>query len=166
MKKRVKATSLAGLAVLVFGLLATPPVSAQSSRLAPDVLARIIDFVARRGTDRDIDSTLAARLGLSAPGQAWPSRQIATPTENGNYHGFAVSRSSDSDMAVSFLIPSESVHAFRVRRDGTLVAAVIRDLKTGQMIALKPADAQRELDAEYAFWTKVYHPTKQDSPKN
>jgi hypothetical protein len=89
--------SLAVFMTLAFVPLAGQ-VSAQSSALTPELLSKMLDLIARKGTDRDISPTLANALGLSAAGQGWPNRQIVTrETQSGFLHGMGISRGNDQD---------------------------------------------------------------------
>ena len=68
------------LAVLiVFVSLAFAPVhgQAQSSQLTPALLDALLNFVAKKGTDRELDTVLASRLGLSA--RAKDGRAVKSP---------------------------------------------------------------------------------------
>ncbi len=67
-------SSLARLLVLALAIMVMP-VAAQSQTLAPDVLSKMLDYIARVGNDREVPADIANRLGLSAAGQVWPSRQ-------------------------------------------------------------------------------------------
>jgi hypothetical protein len=67
----------------------------------------------------------------------------------------AVSRGNDQDIVVSLRKPDnnpDNMYVFRVRRDGTLVTAVIFDIQTRQLTVLNRAEAQKKLEAEILFW--------------
>jgi hypothetical protein len=151
--------SLTVLAMLTFAPTITSA-SAQNSALTPDLLSKMLGLIARKGTDRPIAAPIANALGLSATGQEWESRQVSGPDSRpGAHHGFALSRGTEKDIALSLLTP-DILHAFRARRDGTIVAALTLDLRTGQLIMLSHAEAQKELDAEFAYWTSAFNTAK------
>ncbi len=154
------------LVMLTFVSLATP-VFAQSSALTPGLLSKMLSLIAGHGTDRLIGAPIANALGLSATGQGWESRQVSSADGRPDVrHGFALSRGTEKDIALSLLTP-DVLHAFRARRDGTLVAALTFDLHTGKLIMLNHAGAQKELDAEFAYWEGlVNEPVPQSGSAN
>jgi hypothetical protein len=145
-------SSLARLLILTAAMMITP-VAAQKPALAPDVLSKMLDYIARVGNDREVPADIANRLGLSAAGQVWPSRQAGLKeTSSGLLHGVYASRGREKDLLLSLTSP-EKVDLYRIRRDGILVATVTLDIKRQQMIERGNAETQKGLDAELAFWT-------------
>jgi hypothetical protein len=146
-------SSLGRLVILTFAMMITP-VAAQKPALAPDVLSKMLDYIARVGNDREVPADIANRLGLSAAGQVWSSRQAGLKeTSSGVLHGVYVSRGRDNDLLLTLTgAAKEKVDIYRVRRDGILVKAVSLDMKH-QFIQRDRAETQKGLDAELAFWT-------------
>jgi hypothetical protein len=145
--------SIAVLLLMIF--LPERTVSAQNSKLTPELLSKILAIVQTDGTDRKIPSPLAGALGLAA-GEDWPTRQFNSMDTSGNYHAIGINRKSDQDIALVLVIPKISLHAFRVHHDGLLVAGAIHDLKTDQYTKLSRDAAQKELEAEFAYWQLVF----------
>src|SRR6185295_7290145 len=122
------------------------------SPLTSEVMSKMLQLIALRGTDRDLPALYANALGLSAEGQTWPDRQSAANEDPDNIlHAFAVGRGGDRDIVISVL-RENSLHAFRAHRDGKVVTALISDKQTGKITMRAPAEAQKELDVELAFW--------------
>jgi hypothetical protein len=102
-----------------------------------------------------VPADIANRLGLSAAGQVWPSRQAGLKeTSSGLLHGVYASRGREKDLVFSLTSPVK-VDLYRIRRDGMLVAAVTLDLQKQQMIEHTRAETQKGLDAELVFWTNA-----------
>jgi hypothetical protein len=154
--------SLAFLAILIFVSLPAP-LFAQSSPLTPDLLSKILSTIATFGVNRDIPAPLANPLGLSASGQNWPTRQIVTKDSGPVLlHSFAVDLGNQQDVAITART-SDSIHVFRARRDGKAVAAIIFDLTTHKITVRNPVEAQKELDAEFAYWADEF--ARANAPK-
>jgi hypothetical protein len=91
-------SSLASFVILTFAIMIMP-VGAQSSALTPELLSKMLDYIARNGTDRDVPSSIANRLGLTAAGQGSPSREAgAKEITSGIQHAVYISRGSDKDI--------------------------------------------------------------------
>ena len=148
-------SSLARLLILTFAIMVAP-VAAQSPALTPDVLSKMLDLIARVGTDREVPADVANRLGLSAAGQVWPSRQAGlkeTPSEL--LHGVYAARGREKDLLLTLTSAGkDKVDVYRIRRDGTFVRAVSFDAKH-QFIERDRAETQKGLDAELIFWSRV-----------
>jgi hypothetical protein len=116
------------------------------------LLSKMLDLIARMGTDLDIPARVANPLGLSATDKGWPSRQIVyQETASGITHSMAIGRGNDQDIAVNSR-KADNIDFYRIRRDGTLVTALIYDIQTQQFTERNLAEAQKNLDAEFAFW--------------
>jgi hypothetical protein len=147
---------LAALVSLSCMFLATPA-STQSATLTPDLLNKLLDFNARKGIDRDVPAIFANALGFTSNGQSWPSRQVVPKPDSENpslYHGFTVGQRTEQDVVFVVRYPDGN-HAFRVRRNGMLVTAVYLNQSTNQLTEPNRAEAQKELDAEVVYWTRV-----------
>ena len=144
-----------GFSVLSFFLAATA--SAQHSRLSPELLSRLLALLPAKGTDQDIPPSLASILGYPED-RGLPVRQLASMDKNGNFHAFGFNRVvDDQDLEIVLLIPKKNFRAFRIHRDGTLVAAAMQDPQTMNFKMLLNADqAQKELNAELAYWQLVF----------
>jgi len=142
--------------ILTFAIMITP-VAAQNPTLAPDVLSKMLDLIARRGTDREVPADVANRLGLSAAGQVWPSRQAGLKdTSSGLLHGVYASRGREKDLLLTLTSASkDNVDVYRIRRDGTFVTTVSFDPATHQFIERDRAETQKGLDAELIYWSMV-----------
>ena len=91
--------------ILTFAIMITP-VAAQNPTLAPDVLSRMLDLIARVGTGREVPADIASRLGLSAAGQVWPSRQAGLKeTPSGLLHGVYAARGREKDLLLTLTSP-------------------------------------------------------------
>jgi hypothetical protein len=129
-----------------------PPPLVATSPLTPEILNKIVRYIALSGIDRETAAVLANPLGLSASGQTWASRQVAVEDSQNHYtHGFAVSRGTDQDIYLSKRLP-DSIHAFRATRDGKVVGALFAIPSTGQVSMRDPAEAQAEFDDEAKLW--------------
>jgi len=147
-------SSLARFLILTFAIMITPVV-AQDPTLAPDVLSKMLDLIARRGTDREVPADIADRLGLSEAGQVWPSRQAGLKeTPSGLLHGVYAARGSGRDLLLTLTSP-EMLYVYRIHRDGKLVTAVTADKRTRQFIERDQAETQKGLDAELVYWSRV-----------
>jgi hypothetical protein len=130
-------SSLACFLTLTFAIMIAP-VAAQTPALTPDVLSKMLDYIARDGTDREVPADVPSRLGLSGVGQVWPSRQAGL-----------------KDLLLTLTSASkDKVDVYRIRRDGTLVTAVSLDAKR-QFIERDRAETQKGLDAELVYWSTV-----------
>jgi len=154
----------ASLAVVAMVILGTTNLRAQNSTAntaAPaiatdrgfthEVLNKLLAVNASYGIDRELGHRYATALGLGTPGQPWPERGIAATTTPGLLHGFAIGRGGDQDVVFTVDLPN-SIHQFRARRDGKLVAGYVYLIPTRQIDMLAPDEAQKELDIELAFW--------------
>jgi hypothetical protein len=157
------ANRLASLAVLAILTFVPNSLQAQNSvantavpgsALTPKLMSKMLQLITLRGTDQQLPASYANAMGLSASGQTWPDRQIATRATLDNFiHAFSVSRGSDQDV-VLYTRRSDSVHAFRAHRDGKVVTALIFDNQTSQITMRAPAETQNELDLEFALWAR------------
>jgi hypothetical protein len=145
-------TSLAVLVMLAFALMI--PVSAQDSVLAPELLSKMLDDIARHGVDRVVPASFADRLGLTVAGQGWPSRQIGANKINSDIeHAVYVNRGSDKDLLLT-VTGRETIECYRIRRDGILVIAMAYDNQTRQFTMRdQQAGAQKDLEYELKFWS-------------
>ena len=141
--------------ILTFAIMITP-VAAQNPTLAPDVLSKMLDLIARAGNDREVPADVASRLGLSA-GQVWPSRQAGLKeTPSGLLHGVYAARGREKDLLLTLTSASkDKVDVYRIRRDGTFVTTVSFDPATHQFIERDRAETQKGLDAELIYWSMV-----------
>lgn len=120
--------------------------------VAPQLLCKMLPYIASNGTDRELPVQFAGPLGLSAPGATWSYRGIGIGDPDPEHiYGFAVSRSSDPDIMVSKRIPG-SIHVFRASRDGNVIKALTFDLSTKQVKMIAPAEAQVEFGTIRNFW--------------
>ena len=149
-------SSLARLLILTFAIMIMPAV-AQKPALGPDVLSKMLDYIARVGNDREVPADIANRLGLSAAGQVWSSRQAGLKeTSSGILHGVYAARGRENDLLLTLTTASKDrVDIYRVRRDGILVAAASLDLQKHQFIEHSRAETQKGLDAELVFWANA-----------
>ena len=149
-------SSFARLLILAFAIMIAP-VAAQTPALAPDVLTKMLDHIARVGNDREVPADVANRLGLSAGGQVWSSRQAGLKeTSSGILHGVYASRGREKDLLLTLTTSAKDrVDIYRIHRDGILVTAASLDLQKHQFIERDRAATQKGLDAELAFWTNA-----------
>lgn len=145
-------SSLTRLLILTFAIMIAP-VAAQNRTLAPDVLSKMLDYIAKVGIDREVPADIANRLGLSDTGKVWPSRQAGAQI-SGRLHGVYASRGGDKDLLLT-LTTDKQVDVYRIRRDGILVAAVTLDLPKHQMVEHNRAETQKGLEAELVFWSSA-----------
>ena len=149
-------SSLARLLILAFAVMIVP-VAAQKPTLAPAVLSKMLDYIARVGNDREVPADIANRLGLSAAGQVWPSRQAGLKnTSSGLLHGVYAARGREMDLLLTLTSAGkEKVDIYRIHRDGVLVKAASLDLQKHQFIERDRAETQKGLEAELVFWTEA-----------
>lgn len=127
-------------------------VSNSGSALTPEVMSKMEQLIASKGRDKELDAAFASALGLTATGQKWQERQIATRSSSSNLvHGFAISRGGDQDVVLYIRRP-KAIYIFRAHRDGKVVTALVCDNQTGQITMRGPAEAQGELGVELAMW--------------
>jgi hypothetical protein len=149
----IRLVSLTLLALLAF---VPTGLRAQNSSMSPDLMSKMLQLIASKGTDREINKYIATALGLTSGGKGWPDRQIASRLSTDPQsatHGFAVSRGSEQDVVLYKRDPDASVRLFRARRDGKLVKAGFTTYQGTQVTMRAPADAQKELETELAYWT-------------
>jgi hypothetical protein len=144
---------LASFLVLTFAIPIVP-VSAQNSALTPELLSKMLDHSASNGIDRVANPIVANRLGISVAGQTWPMRQIGVEeTAGGILHNVSFGRGSDQNIVVSAKT-KERLNAYRIRRDGTLLAAFTYDIATHGLADIAQAEAHKGLAAELLFWSE------------
>jgi hypothetical protein len=142
---------LASFAVLVMLILGPTSLQAQNSPLTPQLMSRMLQLITLKGDDGNVALGFANRLGLSATGQGWPWRKIASNATDQLVHVFGVSRGNDQDILVYVRRPTDLL-IIRAHRDGKAVAALISGRQIEKMAMLSPAEAQKELDHELLFW--------------
>jgi hypothetical protein len=154
----LRAEGMAGGTALELPVPATTPTaapaaapSAPASALTPEIMKKMLQLIAAKGTDREAVAAYANPLGLTAAGQGWPDRQISAKGNDIVIHGFAVSRGSDQDLLLYSNTPT-IVHIYRANRNGKIVTALLLDKSAGQIITRAPAEAQSDLDAEFVYW--------------
>lgn len=132
------------------------PLPTTQPPLAPELLNKMISFIARKGWDRDVPADEATALGLAA-GQSWPLRGVSSPDPDvgDKYHGWAVSRGSDNDLLLAAQ-QGQIYHFYRITRDGTIIKAIIFNRANHQITMLDSAQAQIEVNAEYAWWAAAW----------
>lgn len=145
-------------AALLLGLLilATAPRAADIT-LTHDQLQRLVRVVEQRGSRALIPAGVAALLGL-APKQVAPDiKQAAYQDAEGNRHGFGpLNDGSGYFMFRSGTAFGQSV--FRVDAQLRLVRAARTLRSNGPLIELPPTEARKELDDEFARWSRVLSP--------
>lgn len=120
--------------------------------VAPQLLCKVLPYIASNGTDRELSPLFAGPLGFSAPGVTWPYRGIGVQdTDPEHVYGFAIGRGSDPDIMVSKRVPG-SIHVFRASRDGKVIKALVFDYSTKQVKMSAPVEAQVEFDTVWNFW--------------
>jgi hypothetical protein len=144
---------LVSLAVLTTLILAPTSLQAQNSPLTPELMGRMLQVITLKGNDGKVGPSIANPLGLSAAGQGWPWRRIASNATDELVHGFGVSREHDQDILVYVRRPTDLL-VIRADRDGKAVTALISNTQFTKITMLSPADAQEKLDFELRFWAK------------
>ena len=147
-------------ALAIFMVLACMPINAraQDSPLKPEILNKILQWMVTNGGDVESPAVLTSALGFTDVGQKWSSREVdAHDDRPGFLHGFAISRGDEQDIALILRGP-DSIHVFRVHRNGVLVRAVVYDFKTRQITMDSPDEGQKGLDVELKFWENVRPP--------
>jgi hypothetical protein len=134
--------------------MASAPATASSPGpvLTSDLMGKILKAIQLFGGDKNADAGIASALGLTAPGQTWPDRQLGSQLDNETaMHGFVISRGSEQDVMI-YLSTGDTALIFRSTRDGKVVAALNRNKKTRQITMLNPREAQAALNTEIAYW--------------
>jgi hypothetical protein len=120
--------------------------------VVPQLLSKMLPYIASNGADRELPASIANPLGLSASGATWPYRSIGVNDSDAQHvHGFAVGRGSDPDIVLSQRLP-DSLHVFRANREGKVVTAMFVSLPSKQIKMLAPAEAQPEFDSNWDYW--------------
>lgn len=120
--------------------------------VAPQLLCKVLPYIASNGTDRELPPLFAGPLGFSASGATWSYRGIGVQDPDPEHvYGFAMGRGSDPDIMVSKRVPGR-IHVFRASRDGKVIKALVFDLSTKQVTMSDPAEAQVEFDVVWNFW--------------
>jgi hypothetical protein len=147
--------SLAVLAMLAFAPIFNP-VAAQNSTRTPELLTRMLDFIARKGTDRDVPALFANGMFLTSAGEAWPSRQLVREEiASGIIHSISISRGSNKDILLS-KNTKERIDIYRIERDGILVVAGVYDLPKRDLNTRDTrdrAEVQKEVENELENWS-------------
>jgi hypothetical protein len=145
-----------GLLLSACALLCTPawPVG---PTLTYEQLQRLLKVVDQRGTHAAIPHNVASVLELY-PKQLTPDlKEVAVLDEDGNRHGFApLNDGSGFFMFRNGETMGNSV--YRVDSTLHLVRAARSLVKNGPMISLPEAEAQKELDEEFARWSRLLSP--------
>ena len=132
------------------------PKTLPSFPLTPELLGRLLDLIARRGTDYETPALVSNAVGFSATGHTWRNRQVNTPDSRpGCSHCFAIDRGGEKDLAIVFRTPDD-IKIYRTERNGKIVSAVIYDSKTRQITMRDPVEAQAEVNAEFVFWATAF----------
>jgi len=133
---------------------ATNTTSTHVPALTPQLMTKMLQLIAVSGSNRELAAEFAHPLGLTATGQSWPNRQVASYGIPSNFnHGFAVSRGSDQDVVLSLRTP-DTIYVFRSDRHGASATALSCDVKNGNIITLNFVNARKALDNEIRFWAK------------
>jgi tetratricopeptide (TPR) repeat protein len=137
-----------GTSTRVSSQTASNPTSPQNSQ----ILSKLLQLAADQGTDGELDTKTANALGFCGTGQTWLNRRFAVKgSPSGALHGFATDRGDGQDLLIS-LREKNSLHAYRVHRDGQVAAAIVSDVSTGQISMRTPIDAQADFNTELQFW--------------
>jgi hypothetical protein len=145
-----------GLLLSACALLCTPAWSAGPT-LTYEQLNRLLKVVDQRGTHAAIPRTVASVLQLD-PKQLTPDlKEVAVLDEDGNRHGFAPL--NDGSGFFMFRNGASMGHSvYRVDSALHLVRAARSLVKNGPLISLPEAEGQKELDEEFARWSKLLSP--------
>jgi hypothetical protein len=149
-------TVVPGLLLSMCALLCAPAWS-DGPTLTYEQLQRLLKVVDKQGSRAAIPHNVASVLQL-IPAQLAPDvKQAAYLDEDGNRHGFAPL----NDGSGYFMFrsgPSMGNSVYRVDSTLHLVRAGRSLMKNGPMLSLPDAEAQKELDDEFARWSKVLSP--------
>jgi hypothetical protein len=131
--------------------------------LTPELSAKIAAWRTAQGINREAPALIANSLGLSSAGQTWPDRQSAAQdTGDNSVHSIAVGRPEGDDILLG-VIRGGILLAFRAHANGTMISALRFDTKTQALTVRTVAEAQGDLDMEYAFYSKnidtIFPPT-------
>jgi hypothetical protein len=147
---------LPAIGLLLSALLCEPAWS-MGTTLTTEQLSRLLKVVDTRGSRATVPASVAAMLDLK-PDQLSPDiKQAAYLDDQGNRHGFApLNDQSGFFMFRSGASLGQSV--YRVDATLHLVRAARSLVKNGPLLALPEAEAQKELDEEFARWSKLLSP--------
>jgi hypothetical protein len=131
--------------------------SAPTPSLSPELLNKILELLARRGYDKPLYAGYADFLKLAAPGQTWIYRGFSAVNHAhpNVLHAVAINQGPDQDMLISHVEIPVSIHLFRIGRDGKVISSMYMNLKTQEAVAPDPAEAQAEVNSEYAYWASA-----------
>ncbi|HUD26162.1 MAG TPA: hypothetical protein VMQ45_10765 [Burkholderiaceae bacterium] len=149
-------TVVPGLLLSMCALLCAPAWS-DGPTLTYEQLQRLLKVIDKQGSRAAIPHDVASVLQL-IPAQLAPDvKQAAYLDEDGNRHGFAAL----NDGSGYFMFrsgPSVGNSVYRVDSTLHLVRAARSLMKNGPLLSLPDAEAQKELDDEFARWSKVLSP--------
>ena len=121
--------------------------------LAPQLLCKMLPYIASNGVDRELAAVFANPLGLSTAGATWSYRGIGIHHPDAEHiYGFGISRGADPDVLLSHRMP-DSIHVFRANRDGTVIKALTFSVATKQVTMINPTEAQAEFDTDWNLWS-------------
>jgi hypothetical protein len=147
-----------------FASAAGSPASAPArpARLTPELMQKMRQLLAAKGQDGELLARFANASGLTATGQPWLKRTIYA--DNGSNpattkHGFAIGRGADQGAVLDKTSPGSDIHyAYHVEPDGALLGALAYNRKTGEITMRNSAEAQTDLEVEFAFWAANVEP--------
>jgi hypothetical protein len=137
------------LAAIVATLALAPATLDAQSPAAAAVIAAVRAKTSAVAKETDIPSRFATALGFAATGPTWGYMQ------GGVNDGAVIHTIGDDARSGDVLVVQrkpESLLAFHVRRDGTLVSALSYSLKTSVLTKRTPREAKPDFDAELAWW--------------
>jgi hypothetical protein len=151
-----------GALLIAFALLCEPALS-MGITLTQEQLTHLLKVVDKEGSHATVPGSVAGLLELYPKQLAPDIKQVVYRDEDGNKHGFApLNDGSGFFMFRAGASFGQSV--YRVDEKMHLVRAARSLVKNGPLLPLAPNEAQKELDDEFARWSKVLSPNGPSAP--
>jgi hypothetical protein len=124
------------------------------SALSPTLMSKMLEVILHSGRDSSMAANIASALGITAAGEPWLDHEITVTATDGHKHQFAVSRGTDQDIVIACVYP-DKILAYRVHRDGRVVAALAHDIKSKENTVRAPVETQAEAESEFKMWAEA-----------
>lgn len=161
MNRRMRAPAVGAL--LIACALLCEPARSMGITLTQEQLTRLLKVVDKQGSHATVPGSVAGLLDLDPKQLAPDIKQVVYQDEDGNKHGFAPL--NDGSGFFMFRAGASIGHSvYRVDDKMHLVRAARSLVRSGPLLPLTPNEAQRELDDEFASWSKVLSPNGPSAP--
>jgi len=150
-------------ALLIACALLCEPARSMGITLTSEQLTRLLKVVDKEGSHAAVPASVAGLLDLNPKQLAPDIKQVVYQDEDGNKHGFAPL--NDGSGFFMFRAGASLGHSvYRVDEKMHLVRAARSLVRNGPLLPVAPNEAQRELDDEFASWSRVLSPNGPSAP--